>query len=178
MGKAQPPLCVAGESFCFFCFFVFFVFFALFIDLLTDKVQPLSRWTSRTKLPTRKKHPSKTSVVRRYVHSVFLIHVGGTRYVQSVVLVHVGGTRYVQSVCIVHVGGTRCGTSNTDHSMNTHARITLTVECIRTCIFLFVLYGCIQRRVGSRLTLFSMVLIVRYPLQPKTCWWWTGARKG
>ena len=150
MGKAQPPLCVAGESFCFFCFFVFF---ALFIDLLTDKVQPLSRWTSRTKLPTRKKHPSKTSVVRRYVHSVFLIHVGGTRYVQSVVLVHVGGTRYVQSVflvhvggtryvqsvCIVHVGGTRCGTSNTDHSMNTHARITLTVECIRTCIFLFVL---------------------------------------
>ena len=33
----------AGETFRFFCFFVFFVFFALFIDPLTDKVQPLSR---------------------------------------------------------------------------------------------------------------------------------------
>ena len=36
-----------GESpfrfFCFFCFLCFFCFFALFIDPLTDKVQPLSR---------------------------------------------------------------------------------------------------------------------------------------
>ena len=36
-----------SESFfCFFCvsvFFVFLFFFALFIDLVTDKVQPLSR---------------------------------------------------------------------------------------------------------------------------------------
>ena len=32
---------VDGE---FFRFFVFFDFLALFIDLLTDKVQPLSRW--------------------------------------------------------------------------------------------------------------------------------------
>ena len=31
-----------GESFRFFRFFRFFVCFALFIDLLTDKVQPLS----------------------------------------------------------------------------------------------------------------------------------------
>ena len=45
--------------------------------------------------------------------------------------------RYVKSVFIVHVGGTRCVTSSTDNIMKIHARITLTVECIRTCIFLF-----------------------------------------
>jgi hypothetical protein len=38
---------------------------------------------------------------------------------------------------IVHVGGTRCVTSSTDHYMKIHARITLSVEFIRTCIFLF-----------------------------------------
>jgi hypothetical protein len=48
---------------------------------------------------------------------------------------------------IVHVGGTRCGTSSTDHYMKIHARITLTVECIRTCIVLFLLYVEIQGRV-------------------------------
>jgi len=40
----------------------------------------------------------------------------------------------VREVFIVHVGGTRCGTSSTDHYMKIHVRITLTVECIRTCI--------------------------------------------
>jgi hypothetical protein len=45
--------------------------------------------------------------------------------------------RYVKSVFIVHVGGTRCVTSSTDHYMNIHARITLSIEFIRTCIFLF-----------------------------------------
>ena len=42
----------------------------------------------------------------------------------------------VREVFIVHVGGTRCVTSSTDNTMNIHARITLNVECIRTCIFI------------------------------------------
>ena len=46
-------------------------------------------------------------------------------------------TRYVKSVFIVHVGGTRCVPSSTDNIMKRHARITWTVEVIRTCIFLF-----------------------------------------
>jgi hypothetical protein len=45
---------------------------------------------------------------------------------------------YVKSVFVVHVGGTRCVTSSTDNNMNIHARITLNVECIRTCIFIFL----------------------------------------
>ena len=44
----------------------------------------------------------------------------------------------VKYVFIVHVGGTRCVTSSTDHSMTIHVRITLTVEVIRTCIFVFL----------------------------------------
>jgi len=44
---------------------------------------------------------------------------------------------YVKSVFIVHVGGTRCVTSSTTNNMKIHVRITLTVECIRTCIFIF-----------------------------------------
>ena len=44
---------------------------------------------------------------------------------------------YVNSVFIVHVGGTRCVTSSTDNNMKIHVRITLNVEFIRTCIFLF-----------------------------------------
>ena len=43
---------------------------------------------------------------------------------------------YVKSVFIIHVGGTRCVTSRTDNIMKIRARITLTVEVIRTCIFL------------------------------------------
>ena len=43
----------------------------------------------------------------------------------------------VREICIVPVGGTRCVTSSTANNMNRHARITLTVEVIRTCIFLF-----------------------------------------
>jgi hypothetical protein len=39
-------------------------------------------------------------------------------------------TRYVKSVFIVHVGGTRCVTSRTDNIMKIRARITLTVEFI------------------------------------------------
>ena len=63
--------------------------------------------------------------------------------------------RYVKSVFMIHVGGTRCVTSSTDNIMKIHARITLTVEFIRTCIFLFLFDVSIQVRVWSILTLFS-----------------------
>jgi len=46
----------------------------------------------------------------------------------------------MKSVFIVHVGCTRCVTSSTDNIMKIHARITLTVEFIRTSIFLFLFY--------------------------------------
>jgi hypothetical protein len=48
--------------------------------------------------------------------------------------------RYVKSVFMIHVGGTRDVTSSTDNIMNIHARITLTVEFIRGYIFIFFLY--------------------------------------
>ena len=48
--------------------------------------------------------------------------------------------KYGKSVFILHVGGTRCVTSSTDNIMNIRARITLTVEVIRTCIFIFSCY--------------------------------------
>ena len=44
---------------------------------------------------------------------------------------------WVREVFVVHVGGTRCVTSSTGNNMNIHARITWTVEFIRTCIVLF-----------------------------------------
>ena len=60
------------------------------------------------------------------------IHV---RFISNVRL-----TRYVKSVFLVHVGGTRCVTSSTDHIIKVQARITLSVEFIRTCIFyIFIL---------------------------------------
>ena len=43
----------------------------------------------------------------------------------------------VREVFIIHVGGTRCVTSSIENITKRHARITLTVEVIRTCIFLF-----------------------------------------
>ena len=46
----------------------------------------------------------------------------------------------MKSVFIVHVGGTRYVTFSTDNIMKIHARITLTVEFIRTRIFLFLFY--------------------------------------
>ena len=45
--------------------------------------------------------------------------------------------KYVTSIFMIHVGCTRCVTSSTDHNMKIRARITWTVECIRTCIFIF-----------------------------------------
>ena len=48
----------------------------------------------------------------------------------------------MKSVFVIHVGGTRCVPSSTDHYMKIHARITLTVEFIRTCLFfIFIVYG-------------------------------------
>ena len=43
----------------------------------------------------------------------------------------------VRGIYMIHVGGTRCVTSSTDNIMKIRARITLTVEFIRTCIFKF-----------------------------------------
>ena len=48
---------------------------------------------------------------------------------------------YVKLVFVIHVGGTRCVTSSTANMMKIHARITLTVEFIRTCIILFLFYA-------------------------------------
>ena len=42
----------------------------------------------------------------------------------------------VREIFLIHVGGTRCVTSSTDNIMKIHARITLTVEFIRGCIFI------------------------------------------
>jgi hypothetical protein len=44
----------------------------------------------------------------------------------------------VKSVVVIHVGGTRYVTSSTDNILKIRARITLTVECIRARIFLFL----------------------------------------
>jgi hypothetical protein len=41
---------------------------------------------------------------------------------------------------LIHVGGTCDVTSSTDNIMKIHARITLNVEFIRTCIFLRLFY--------------------------------------
>ena len=67
-------------------------------------------------------------------------------------------------VFIVHVGcrSTRCVTSSTDQIVKILARITLSVEFIRTCIFIFLFYVWIQWRVWSILTIVSMWLIFRY----------------
>ena len=46
----------------------------------------------------------------------------------------------MSEVFVIHVGGTRCVTSSTDNIMKIHARITLKVEFIRTCIFLILFY--------------------------------------
>jgi len=48
-------------------------------------------------------------------------------------------TILVREVFVVHVGGTRCVTSSTDNIMKRQARITLTVDCIRGCIFIFLI---------------------------------------
>ena len=72
---------------------------------------------------------------RRYRSGGAQCHVarlgaGGSRVASRV-------DRYVKLVFVIHVGGTRYVTSSTDNIMKIHVRITLTVECIRTCIFLF-----------------------------------------
>ena len=42
---------------------------------------------------------------------------------------------------MIHVGGTRWVPSSTDNIMKIHARITLTVEVIRTCVILLCKYN-------------------------------------
>ena len=54
-------------------------------------------------------------------------------------------TILVREVFVVHVGGTRCVTSSTDNIMKRQARITLTVDCIRGCIVIFLIL-CVNTR--------------------------------
>jgi hypothetical protein len=75
---------------------------------------------------------------------------------------------YVKSVFVIHVGGTRCVTSSTDNIMKILARMTLTVEVIRTCIFLCLLYVWIQWRVWSILTFFFNFTDFQAPPTPPT----------
>ena len=98
-------------------------------------------------------------LIFRYLLLVFVVYVwvdvmlGATLTLFTVVIV--GGVlltrdwakndyfvsaKYVKSIFIIHVGSTRCVTSSTDNIMKTHARITLTVEFIRTCIFISLFY--------------------------------------
>ena len=58
-----------GEFFCFFVFLFFFVCFAPFIDLLTDKVQPLSRLEDKK---VRTMYKGEYFYVHRHTTSVFL----------------------------------------------------------------------------------------------------------
>ena len=55
----------------------------------------------------------------------------------NVLVLELTGVGSVREVFMMHVGGTRGVTSSTDHIMNIQARITLTVDVIRTCIFIF-----------------------------------------
>ena len=55
----------------------------------------------------------------------------------------------VEAVFMIHVGGTRCVTSSTDHIMKIHARVTLTVACIRTCLFICLVDVSIQGRIKT-----------------------------
>ena len=82
-------------------------------------------------------------------------------------------TRYV---FLTHVGGTRWVTSSPDHNLNRQAWITLTVEVIRTCIFICLCDGWIQGRETrtSRILTFFLLLQVCHPppiraLPPKAC---------
>ena len=122
-------------------FFWFFLFFALFIDLLTDKVQPLSR-CEHQKCPgdgtchasSKQGHCNTDTGLCECVPSY------GGEECGLKVCPGVGPQecRYVKSVFIIHVGGTRCVPSSTDNILNINARITLTVEVIRRCIFIFL----------------------------------------
>ena len=65
-------------------FFVFFVFLALFIDLLTDKVQPLSRFITTSEAEAqaekeaRKKHKKRKSTTTTTTSSSSSSGSGGT----------------------------------------------------------------------------------------------------
>ena len=68
-------------------------------------------------------------------------------------------TTSVREIGMIRVGGARCVPSSTANMMNIQARITWTVEVIRTCIFFLLVDVSIQGRVGSRLTFFFDVSI-------------------
>jgi hypothetical protein len=68
----------------------------------------------------------------------------------------------VREVFVIHVGGTRCITSSTDHMMKILARITLTVEVIRCCLFIFVVVclNTITSRIKTNATFFDVLELV------------------
>ena len=76
----------------------------------------------------------------RRVETAVYDHGGGATDFSTTRVHHRVVRHQVKSVFVVHVGGTRCVTSSTDHYMNIHARITLSVECIRTFIFILLFY--------------------------------------
>ena len=71
------------------------------------------------------------------------VTLGGDLYVVELVVITgvVQGMTITKSgyveICLVHVGGTRCVPSSTDNTLKILARITWTVEVIRTCLFIF-----------------------------------------
>ena len=109
--------------FCSLFFGVFLFFFALFIDLLTDKVQPLFKKAQIGTLSSEVE-----VMVQHHRH-----HEHGNYRSKD-------DKEYVKSVFIIHVGGTRCVTSSIENIMKIRARITLTVEFIRGYIFKFLFY--------------------------------------
>ena len=97
-----------------FVFSVFFIFFALFIDLLTDQVQPLFRHGSRDGGLTVLRSANRPDVV------LSLGVKEGCRGCFALTAV-----MDVREMCIiVHVGGARCVTWSIDRSIQIHARIT------------------------------------------------------
>ena len=63
---------------------------------------------------------------------------------QTIVVQHATPPQWHRRRCstyvfVIHVGGTRCVTSSTDNIVNIHARITLTVECIRVFVYVYLM---------------------------------------
>ena len=92
----------------------------------------LPPWLERRRLRARKL-PERLFQPRRLPgFYVPLQHGVGGRRVQL--------PRYVKSVFIIHVGGTRCVTASTGNILKIRARITLTVEFIQGYIFICLCY--------------------------------------
>ena len=152
----------------FLCFCVF-VFLAPCIDLLTDKVQPLSRSTETASL--RKDLKSMTmenQVISSAANSQNVEHRGlvgrveelTTRLQHSlndvdtakrdredlmttyrmVIQERASLEHTVREVFIIHVGGTCCVTWSIDRIIQIHGCITWGVEFIRAIFFIFFFY--------------------------------------